>query len=361
MGKGMALLLVAGTLLAAAPAGGATWIVAQDGSGDFTTLGAAVAAAAFEDSILVGPGVYTGAVVINKPLAIIATHGPAATLLDGENAVRMIEYVAGGGGSLVGFRMEQGIAGSGGALLAKYTDPLTISECHFANNNADYQGGAISIGNWSNVTIVDCEFRDNFAPVHCGAVVVGNYSTLHIQRCRFIENHAQDFSASVASHTSRMDVTDCLFLRNESNDVAGAIYMYASTGTVAGNTFHDNRSPGRATVVIHESDTVQVERNIFSAESAGYALQFHQGGGGHACNIFWDNAAGSISGDNLAPDDRILEPLFCDPEHDVFELYDISPAAPAHSACGELIGAFPVACTSTGVESSSISAIKALY
>lgn len=357
----LALGLVVVATLIAVQAGGATWIVAADGSGDFTTLGTAVAAAVSEDSILVRPGSYSGAVIIGKELFIIATDGPAVTSLDGGNALRMIEYVAGGGGLLSGFRLEQGWAGSGGALLAKYTLPITISGCVSVDNNADYQGGAVSAGNGSEVTVVDCEFRNNFAPVHCGAVVVGSSSTLVLERCRFIENRAYDFSAAVASHTSRMDISNCLFLRNESNDVSGAIYMYASTGLVTGNTFHDNHSPGRATVVIHQSDAVTVERNIFSAEDAGYALQFHNGGGGHACNLFWDNAQGSVSGDGLAPDEVIADPLFCASEQDHFELYDVSPAAPEHSACGQLIGAFLVACSSTGVERSSISAIKALY
>ncbi|MEW6743815.1 MAG: hypothetical protein AB1486_13755 [Planctomycetota bacterium] len=73
-------LLLAPILLALAPAAiSATWIVAQDGSGDFIEIQEAVDAAAPGDLILVKPGVYRG-VYIQKPVSIVGS-GPDRTIL----------------------------------------------------------------------------------------------------------------------------------------------------------------------------------------------------------------------------------------------------------------------------------------
>ncbi len=57
-----------------APAG-ATHVVAADGSGDFSTIGEAVAAASDGDTVLVKPGEYAEALVIDKDITV-AGDGP---------------------------------------------------------------------------------------------------------------------------------------------------------------------------------------------------------------------------------------------------------------------------------------------
>ncbi len=358
------LFTAAAMLTLPALATGNTWIVAQDGSGDFTTINAALAASANQDSIVVGPGTYSEALVVSKQLILVSSHGPTATQLDANYGFELVRYVSGGGGQLSGFtlrRADVGPAGEGGAVRVNYCSGLLISDCVFEDNWADYQGGGLALGNGSVVEVVDCSFLENYAPVHCGAAVAIQGSHLSFTRCRFIGNRTAVYSGAIAAHSSILDVQDCLFLRNLTNDVSGAIYLFASSGQIRNNTFHENRSPGRATVVIHQSGAAVIERNIFSGDTAGYGLQFYEGGGGHACNLYWNNDEGALSGASLAPDELIADPLFCSANSDHFELYDISPGAPAHSPCGLLIGAFPVACSTTGVESTSFSAIKALY
>ena len=144
-------------------------------------------------------------------------------------------------------------------------------------------------------------------------------------------------------------------------DVSGAIYIVDSTGEISGNTFYENVSPGRATVVIHDSWGTLVERNIFAGDTAGYGLQYLDCSGVHSCNLYWSNANGPIDNDELGDDEIIADPMFCNPDEDEFGLYDISPAAPANNPCGELIGAYPVMCTTTSVLSTSWGGIKSLY
>jgi nitrous oxidase accessory protein NosD len=59
-----------GSLLAPGAGTGATHVVAQDGGGDFATIGEAIAAAADGDTVLVGPGEYVEVLVIGKDITL---------------------------------------------------------------------------------------------------------------------------------------------------------------------------------------------------------------------------------------------------------------------------------------------------
>ncbi len=358
------LILLILSLCAFSTALAATHIVEQDGSGDFTTITAAVAVAAADDLILVGGGIYTEQmIVIDRVLHIMASGGPETTTIDGESLDGILDYVAGGGGTLSGFTLANANSLEGGGAVDMNTagGHLDIRNCQFMNNVADYQGGGIAAGGASSAYVADCLFQGNFAPVHCGAAVGIESSQLEFVRCEFRENSTNTFSGALAVHSSLLEVTDCLFVGNESGDVSGAIYYYSSIGTVENNTFVDNTSPGRATVVVHASNGVVVRQNIFAGETHGYGLQFFQCSGVHACNIYWENANGAIDPPALGDDELVADPLFCAPNQGVYALYDISPAAPGNSPCGQLIGAFPVECTSTATLATSWGELKNLY
>jgi parallel beta-helix repeat protein len=81
---GLLSLVLVGTIsipaVADTAAGSATHEVATDGSGDFRTIGQAIGAAAEGDTILVGPGAYTEAIVIGKALTLKG-NGPREQIL----------------------------------------------------------------------------------------------------------------------------------------------------------------------------------------------------------------------------------------------------------------------------------------
>jgi len=58
-----------------------TWIVDASGGGDYTTIGAAVAAAGPSDTIIVRKGSYTENVVVNSPMIIHSESGPEETIV----------------------------------------------------------------------------------------------------------------------------------------------------------------------------------------------------------------------------------------------------------------------------------------
>jgi hypothetical protein len=143
-------------------------------------------------------------------------------------------------------------------------------------------------------------------------------------------------------------VSHSLFWKNTSGDVAGAIYVFrAIGGSITNCTFFRNRGPGvhAGTIVIDESPVVSVSECIIADERARYGIYYLDCTAYHACNVFWNNAAGPIYGDALAATDVVANPMFCSPYTGDFTIAISSPAAPANNICAVLIGAYGIGCT----------------
>ena len=165
---------------------------------------------------------------------------------------------------------------------------------------------------------------------------------------------------------STMNVARSLFTGNASLDVSGGVYYYFSSGKIENCTFHANDSPGTsqnpsATVTLQNSSDVTVQRCIIASDLSGYGYRLIACAPTRTCNVVWGNALGPIIGGTLNDDEVPEDPLFCDVDLGIYFIYDISPAAPENSPCGQLIGAFPVACENTATLRQSFSQVKALY
>lgn len=120
-------MLIAGWSAGVVTASGVTHIVAADGSGDFSTIAEAVAAAADGDTILVKPGTYAGSLVIDKDITLrgdgpredITIDLPGVALVDPPDAVQPTLLLDSGatvsGLTILGARRQGGIVVSGGA------------------------------------------------------------------------------------------------------------------------------------------------------------------------------------------------------------------------------------------------------
>jgi hypothetical protein len=78
----IAISLLAGSAVGVAAE--VTHVVAQDGSGDFTTISDAVVAAQDGDTIMVRPGTYTEAITIDKDITLMG---------DGEDASEVVMHI----------------------------------------------------------------------------------------------------------------------------------------------------------------------------------------------------------------------------------------------------------------------------
>ncbi len=196
------ILLLLSVLLSAQ-----TITVKQDGTGDFTTIQAAVDSAQNGDTVLVWPGVYYENIEI---LSKYVTLG-SLTLTTGEDGYIFQTIINGNSnGSCIktwnwgisdkiiinGFTITNGTGADcggicGGGLFIEYTN-IELDNCLVKKNNClDYGAGIYlygSIAYFSNVTITK-----NHAYNRGGAILLLNYSQLTfdtINRCNIYENYA---------------------------------------------------------------------------------------------------------------------------------------------------------------------------
>jgi len=302
--------------------------VAQSGPADFDNIQEALLAAAPGDTLVVGPGTYPGPLVADQDVVLRSTHGREATVLDGENTVRVLEV------RLLPVLVDvKGftIVNSVGCYI--HNGRLVATDCLFTNN------GTITHYNDSNArtTFTGCRFEGN------PSVVVSSLVWKKFTGCQFIGN---DGPVLYCSNSSLL-VSECLFVDNTSTDRGAAIGVgYHGHANVYRSTFHNNHSPPNTATIFDrynpQDHYLRVEGCIFSGETGGWALESPDIAG---CNLFWDNAQGSVMNGAPGPTDIVADPQFCGALSGDFTVAETSPAAPQGNPCGELIGAYPVGCT----------------
>ena len=334
--------------IASVPAESAVLTVRQDGTGGFTTVSGALAAASSGDTIDVGAGTYPELLDVTKRLAFVGA-GAGASVLEGEAAHQILVFRAGSSGSTVeGFSLTNAYGGNGGALRVQDSCSVSVKSCALTNNYAAYDGAAFFVRHaTSHLLLEDCEFEGNYSAHNGGAGNIIESGTLDVNRCSFRNNGTDVVSGALAAHYATMRVSDCLFSWNGSADVAGAVYYYQSAGFVRDCTFDRNAASGSnaATVLIQSSGSVTFERNIVSNTRVGTGFAALLCSPAHTCNLFWNNAGGSWGGDaTTGAGEMEADPLYCGESDGDYTIAYESPAAPANNGCGTLIGAFDPAC-----------------
>lgn len=171
-------------LLAAAAAGQATLNV----PGAFPDVQSAIAAAAPGDTVLVGPGTWSGPIdFLGKDVRVVASAGVATTFLDGGDATSVVRFQSGEtpAALLEGFTLKNGLSAlgtpGGGGIYCVNASP-TIRDC----------------------AIKDCRARDgspttNWTAAHGGGAYVSGGAP-RFERCRFENNRAGDGARSDWNH-----------------------------------------------------------------------------------------------------------------------------------------------------------------
>jgi hypothetical protein len=251
------------------------------------------------------------------------------------------------GSWVTGFKFVNGFnASGGGSIRAQGGAQINIRDCIFENNHSDFHAGAIFVRDTGSlVDANNCVFAGNTSLDNGGAATTILNSQLRFSDCVFVQNWAGSRGGAIATNNnSVLEVAGCVFQENKTDDRAGALYIEDTSGFVESSTFYANTSPGSGTILLLSSPGTTVNRSILSGDTGGYGLKYSAPIGGRSCNVFWDNALGAIAGDVLRPDEVVANPLFCDAAASDFTISSDSPAAPAHSPCGLLVGALPTAC-----------------
>lgn len=321
----------------ALPTFAATHLVEADGSGDFATIQAAVDAAADQDVIELGDGVFSGdgnrdVTIIGKSLTITSKSRDAGVcILDAEGNAASEHFIFQGesvGDDIVtishltltnAWRPGGRITRAGGAIVNGGAQ-MVITDCVFRSNHAGY-GGAVALGAGTHL-IDSCVFEDNIAGVEGGAIYL-NLGELTLQNSVLGRNIAT-LGGAIFCMEGRCDTEQCTLAGNMVTDpTSGAIHARTASfvdlrhSIVAFNT-------GMAATCLTDSGVAASCSDIYGNSSGDYV----------DCLTGQDGMLGNISAD----------PWFCAPESGDYALADDSPCIPENNPDCGLIGALPPGC-----------------
>lgn len=222
--------------------------VAQDGSGDLTSVQEGIDMAASGDTVLVEQGIYMEPLFIEKPLTLASRYifdndedHIHNTILDGNNAFRLIYINQAEDVNIHGLTIQNG--------LNTYPDELKIKYTIFRKEKAvNIDTGLKGAGIFAEISsgkIIDCIIKNNKALSGAG-LFLWDHSNFSLKGCVIKKNHsfgmAGGIFASFESTFTFDSINRCsVYLNtggNTSSDIlfkenmAGSI-IYLDTATVA--------------------------------------------------------------------------------------------------------------------------------
>jgi hypothetical protein len=358
-----------------------TWTVCPDGSGDFTTIQAAIDAAGNDDVIVLCDDVYSGP--NNHDLDY---KGKAITIRSGsgnpEDCVIDCEWSDGqphrgfyfhsgeGSGSVLeSVTIMNGWAaldvnGLGGAVCCESSSPTFVNCIFLDNSNSGTVPGNYGVGGMfchdSSPSLTNCSFIDNSGYVVGAFESIGSsYPTF--TGCIFVGNSGNYGIGGL--NCGSVDLTDCTIWGNFSNWTCA---VSCGAATIRGCTISNNWADG-----IHCSGPLTLERTILWGNCSGSELSLSPPGTAViSCCCVNSSGVGPAGSITWGAYNIFVDPLFCEsaacdywPMGGCYLLEECSPCLNA-SGCG-LIGANGAGCPCGGGpsagKSTSWSSIKARF
>ncbi|GAI06422.1 unnamed protein product, partial [marine sediment metagenome] len=260
----------------------ATIYVDANGTGDYTTIQAAINAANDDDTVLVADGVYTGKGnrdidFRGKAITVRSENGPNNCIIDCNGTEvyphRGFYFYSGEDANSIvdGFTITNGYAMWGGGIYCNQSSP-TVVNCTFSGNlvyssscgdpRVAYGGGMYNYG--GSPTITNCTFSGNSAYgsyyVHGGGMF-NHGGSPKITNCTFSGNSAYGIDhvygsvcgGGILTRNGNPTLTNCIFIGN-SADYGGAIYDYKSNKAMVTNCIlYDDRALYGNEIVLNDS------------------------------------------------------------------------------------------------------------
>jgi hypothetical protein len=222
-----------------------TFTVGTAGGYDFGNIQSAIDSASNYDTILVYPGVYTGAGnrdidFKGKAVTVRSTDGPYSTIIDCQGTQQSPHrgfsfHSAEGNSSVVsGFSVVNGYSpedyvdankrSAGGAVFCYNASP-SISNCVFKNNTAYLFGAAIVCAQNSSPILTNLVINNNTSQNRGGGVYCFWYSSPVIKNCTIADNSASILGGGLyAESYSRPSVYNSIVWGNRASFNTGQIY-----------------------------------------------------------------------------------------------------------------------------------------
>jgi predicted outer membrane repeat protein len=348
-----------------------TCIVRADGSGDYATLQMAVDSLYGGDIIELADGVYTGTGnrdigFKTKSVTVKSQSGnPASCIIDcqGESGDPHRGFVIsereGNWATIQGLTIKNGYHGSGGGggVMIVRSNP-TVRDCIIRDCEA-FDGGGLSTF-MCEPFIYNCQFYNNIGNDAAGGLF-NNTSDATIEYCLFMGNWAKWGGGALYNHYSAPHVEHCTFVHNSSDFWGGAVHNNHpdSNPGIYNCTFVYNSAPNGGAIYSRNNANPSVVNSIIALSTQGEAAKCVSGAATdlYCCDVY-GNAGGDyvdcLTGQLALFDNFSSDPLFCDSSEVNFRLQEASPCAPENNlACG-LVGALPVGCSATDVETKEI-------
>lgn len=379
-------------LVGAVPAGGCGDyhpLVCPDGSGDFTTIQAAIDDAENGWIIELCDGVFTGAgnrdvSFLGKAITVRSRSGnPAACIVhvDADAADQHRGFVFENGEEpdsvLQGVTIKEAYTWHAAGLFCEAGASPTIDNCIIEYNTAASRGGGVSVHNLSSPTFTGCIIRWNIATTDGGGVRCYHASPTFVG-CEIYGNHAEDEGGGVyLNATSSPTFSDCLISSNNADTGGGGLYVRETSEpvldgcTIIGNstygdggglylrdssharldgcTLWGNTGDVGSGISAYSSSWPVIGNTIISYGQDGQAVFCETGAGATlTCCDIWDNDGGNWVGFIAAQagiDGNFeVDPGFCGASGGDYTLQASSFCAEENNpGCGQ-IGAWPIGC-----------------
>jgi predicted outer membrane repeat protein len=198
---------------------GETHEVNPDGTGDFTTIQAAIDAASNGDRIVVVEGTYNETInFLGKGIYLRSSSPSDPDVI----ANTIISGSGNAGSSVVRFDSGEG-------------SDATIHGFTIRNGTDAVRGGGMYIRN-SAPSILNCTFENNSAILTGGAIYIENGAPSILQSV-FIDNTSANYGGAIYADRGAPRVTSCSFQGNEAGQRGGAIYAKESEMAIMSSVF----------------------------------------------------------------------------------------------------------------------------
>ncbi len=326
--------------------------VLPDGTGDAPTIQAGIDLCSDGGTVIVEPGLYSGAGnrginLAGRSMEIISRAGPDSTIIDCEGLDRAFIFESGEDTTSIvrGFFVQNGTAADGGAVLVNGASPLIV-DCAFSGCEAT-RGGAVACHGAGSSPLMRDIHVDSCSADEGGAIWVSDCAMV-MTGLTLIDNSAGDGGAVSARGGANLVVRFAELVENAASNRGGGFHVSGADVSVTNTTLLGS-SAGSDGAAIACIDSDMHVMGCIVAGSTGSAVTQCEGSGDPVffyCD-FYDNEGG----DEFCGLDGIgnisADPRFCDVGSWDLSLCADSPCLVPDAPEGH-IGRYAAGCDSCG-------------
>ena len=216
--------------------------------GGYSTIQAAIAAAADGDTVQVAAGTYHERLSWSSKSIRLIGAGAGLTIVDADGVGSCLYLNGVPSTALIrGFTFTGGLASWGGGIFLYYSSP-TLMDNTITGNTSTYDwigGGGICVY-LSSPTLIGNVITENSAPILGGGVYVYGASSPILNDNKITDNAAPN-GAGIHVNGASLTMTDNEITGNQATGSGGrgaGLAMYSASGSLTGNTITGNTAHG---------------------------------------------------------------------------------------------------------------------